>query len=92
MRLARRLSSAEEQALVSYVMDVPWFDRDRHVLAAAVYETCGRSRSAEILQAFDLSYRDVKREDALSLVSQLRSRVPRRAERERIRSRALRRA
>jgi len=92
MRLAGRLSSAEEQALVSYMTDVPWFDRDRRALSAALYGMCGRSRSAEILQAFERSYRDVKREDALSLVSQLRSRVPRRAEPERIRSRALRRA
>ena len=96
IRLARRLSATEEQALVSYIADVPWFDRDRHAISAAVYETCGRSRSAQILQAFDLFYRDVKHEDALSLVSQLRQHVP--AERSLnvahpdVRSRALRRA
>jgi hypothetical protein len=71
MRLAGGLSRAEEQALVAYMRDVPWFDRDRHSLAAAIYATCGSSRCARTLQAFDSMYRDVKREDALSLVSRL---------------------
>jgi hypothetical protein len=96
MRLARQLSSAEEKALVSYMQDVPWFDRDRHSLSAAVYVTCGGSRSARIMQAFDSFYRDVKQEDALSVVSQLRYRVPiersRNSARVGVRSRALRRA
>jgi hypothetical protein len=95
MRLAHRLTSAEERALVGYIRDVPWFDRDRHMLSAAVYETCGRSRAAQIMQAFDLCYRDVKREDALSLVSRLRHHVPAATRRNMARpacSRALRRA
>jgi hypothetical protein len=96
MRLARRLSSVEEHALISYMRDVPWFDRDRHSLSAAVYDTCGGSRSTRIMQAFDSFYRDVEQEDALSVVSQLRYRVPiersRNIARVGVRSRALRRA
>jgi hypothetical protein len=71
IRLAGRITRPEEQALITCMRDVPWFDRDRHSLSAAVYAACGSSRSARIMQAFDLMYRDIKREDALSLVSRL---------------------
>jgi hypothetical protein len=71
MRLAGYVSRAEERALVSYMRNVPWFDRDRHSLSGAVYAACGSSRSVRIMQAFDLMYRDIKQEDALSLVSKL---------------------
>lgn len=73
MRLSGHLARAEEQALVRYMCDVPWFDRDRHALSAAVYTTCGSPRCAQIMQTFDLMYRDIKHEDAVSLVSQLQS-------------------
>lgn len=73
MRLLGYLARAEEQALVRYMCDVPWFDRDRHALSAAVYTTSGSPRCAQIMHAFDLMYRDIKHEDAVSLVSQLQS-------------------
>ena len=71
--MAGHFARAEEQALLRYMRDVPWFDRDRHSLSAAVYATCGTSRCARIMQAFDLMYRDIKHEDAMSLVSRLQS-------------------
>jgi hypothetical protein len=71
MRLTGHLARAEEQALLTYMRDVPWFDRDRHSLSAAVYATCGRSHCARIMQTFDLMYRDIKHEDAMSLISRL---------------------
>ncbi len=73
MRMACHFGRAEEQALLRYMRDVPWFDRDRPSLSAAVYATCGSSRCARIMQTFDLMYRDIKHEDAMSLVSQLQS-------------------
>jgi len=73
MRLAGHLARAEEQALLRYLRDVPWFDRDRHSLSAAVYTACGTPRCARIMQLFDLMYRDIKHEDAMSLVSRLQS-------------------
>jgi TfuA protein len=73
MRLAGHLSREEEHALIKYMRDVPWFDRDRHSLSAATFAMCGSSRSARVMQAFDLLYRDIKREDALSLVARLHS-------------------
>jgi hypothetical protein len=71
MRLAGHLARTEEQALLSCMRDVPWFDRDRHSLSAAVYATCGRSRCTRIMQTFDVMYRDIKHEDAMSLISRL---------------------
>jgi hypothetical protein len=76
MRLAGHVVRAEEQTLTAYMRDVPWFDRDRHSVAAAVYAACGSSRRARIMQSFDLVYRDIKHEDAMSLVSLLRSQDP----------------
>jgi TfuA protein len=74
MRLAGHVVRAEEQALTAYMRDVPWFDRDRHSVAAAVYAACGSSRCTGIMKSFDLLYRDIKYEDAMSLISRLRSR------------------
>jgi hypothetical protein len=67
LRRARQIAGDEEEALVAYMQDVPWFDRDRHALAAAVYRTCGGARSGRVLQSFDRLYRDVKREDAMAV-------------------------
>src|SRR5688572_13949515 len=50
MRLAGHLARTEEQALLRYVRDVPWFDRDRHSLSAGVYAAFGASRCARIMQ------------------------------------------
>jgi len=72
MRLVGHLARAEEQALVRYMRNVPWFDRDRYSLSAAAYATCGSSRCGRIVQAFDSMYCDIKRKDALSLISRLR--------------------
>jgi hypothetical protein len=71
LRRAGHLTRSEEQALVHYLSDVPWFDRDRLSIRAAVYALCGNARCARIVQAFDCMYRNVKQEDALSLVSAL---------------------
>jgi hypothetical protein len=71
MRLAGRLSAAEARAILSYMRDVPWFDRDHHAVSAAVHASCGSARCGRIMQAFDSMYRDVKQEDALRVVSRL---------------------
>lgn len=73
VRLAGHLSGAEEEALLRYVQAVPWFDRDRHSLSGAVYATCGGERCSRIMQTFDIMYRDIKYEDAMSVVSRLHS-------------------
>ncbi len=72
MRRAGHIDRADEQAIVAYMRQVPWFDRDRHSLSAAIYETCAQLRPAGLMQAFESTYRDVKREDALLVVSALR--------------------
>jgi hypothetical protein len=77
MRRAGHLPRADEREVIGYMRDVPWFDRDRHSLSAAVYAIRGGSRCTRFMQAFDLMYRDVKQEDALSLVSCLQSRPSR---------------
>lgn len=74
MRRSGHLALTDEHAILRYMRDVPWFDRDRHSLSAAVYAVCGQSRCARVLQTFDSLYRDVKREDALLLLSMLQDR------------------
>ena len=71
LRRYGHLQAADEHAITEYMRDVPWFDRDRHSLSAAAYAVCGRSRCLKVTQAFDSLYRDVKREDALFLLSVL---------------------
>ena len=53
--------------------DVPWFDRDKRSVVAAVFAVCGSTRRARVMKAFELAYRDVKQEDALSLLSMLKA-------------------
>jgi hypothetical protein len=65
------LTLADGHAILKYMRDVPWFDRDRQSLSAAVYAVCGNLRCTHVMQAFDSLYRDVKREDALLLLSML---------------------
>jgi hypothetical protein len=65
MRRAGHVDRSEESSIMRYMREVPWFDRDRHSLSTAVYETCGRARSGSVTRAFESSYRDIKREDAL---------------------------
>jgi hypothetical protein len=69
MRRADYISSSEEHRLLSYLRDVPWFDRDRQALSAAVYRACCGSHRTRVVQGFDRLYRDVKQEDAWQIVS-----------------------
>jgi hypothetical protein len=71
VRRAGYLAAPDEHAMIKYLRDVPWFDRDRRSVSAAVYTICGNSRCARVMQAFDSLYRDVKREDALCVLSAL---------------------
>jgi hypothetical protein len=75
LRRAGHITAADEGAIIAYMRDVPWFDRDRQALSAAVYRSCGRSRSTQVLQSFDRMYRDVKQEDALAVVSAVNEHV-----------------
>ena len=68
------LSRSEEHAIADYMRDVPWFDRDRRSVSAALYTVCGSTRCSRVMQAFESSYRDIKREDALAVLTLLRSR------------------
>jgi hypothetical protein len=69
MRRAGHITIADEDALLVYLRDVPWFDRDRQSLSAAVYRTCASAHRAQVVQWFDRMYRDVKQEDAMAVVS-----------------------
>jgi hypothetical protein len=71
MRRQGHLSAVEEHGIASYMRAVPWFDRSRHYLAAAVHEACARSNHDRIMQAFERCYRDIRREDALAVASAL---------------------
>ncbi len=73
MRLSGHLSRDQEHAVLGYMQYVPWFDRDRHSLSAAASSTCGVTARIRLMQTFELMYRDIKREDAMSLVSYLQS-------------------
>lgn len=75
MRRAGHLVRVDEHAILHYLQNVPWFDRDRNALSAAAYAVCGSSRCGRMLHDFDRCYRDVKREDALSVLSMLRSKA-----------------
>jgi len=72
MRTAEHITPADEAGVIAHLSDVPWFDRDRQSLSAAVYRTCGSARSARVVQWFDRLYRDVKQEDAIGVVSAVR--------------------
>ena len=67
LRHAGHIAAVEEEALVAYMRDVPWFDRDRGALSAAAYTICGGIRSARVLHSFERLYRDVKQEDAIAV-------------------------
>jgi hypothetical protein len=71
MRRAGYLSALDEAALIRYMREIPWFDRDRHSLAAAVYAVHGAARCARVMHAFDAMYRDIKQEDALAILARL---------------------
>ena len=73
MRRSVQLGREDEAALISYLRGIPWYDRDRRALCAAVYAVFGSSRCARVMQAFDRLYRDVKREDALVVISMLQN-------------------
>jgi len=71
MRRLGHIDRADEHAIVAYMRQVPWFERDRCSLSAAIYGACARSRPGSLMQAFESSYRDVKHEDALLVISRL---------------------
>jgi hypothetical protein len=75
MRLAAWLSEMEERAILSYLRDVPWFDRDRQSVSAAIHAACRSPRCVRTMHAFDSLYRDVKQEDARCVVSHLSCRT-----------------
>jgi hypothetical protein len=72
MRRYGELDAAEERAIAAYLQDIPWYDRDKRSVIAAVFTICGSARRARVMNAFETIYRDVKREDALSLLSMLK--------------------
>jgi hypothetical protein len=71
MRRRGHVTRADEHSIVQYLHDVPWFDRDRRSVCAAVYAVCGSGRSKRIMHAFDSLFHDVKRADAAALLSVL---------------------
>jgi hypothetical protein len=71
MRRTGHLGAVEERAIARYMRTIPWYDRSRHYVAAAVHETCARSSRIRIIQAFESSCRDIRREDALAVISAL---------------------
>jgi hypothetical protein len=73
MRLSGHLFNAQARSILGHMQYVPWFDRDRLSLSAAVSSTCGASAGTRFMQMFELMYRDITHEDAISLVSLLRS-------------------
>lgn len=73
LRRRGEIGSAEERAIAAYVQDIPWYDRDKRSVVAAVFTVCGSTRRSRVMKAFELAYRDVKQEDALSLLSSLPS-------------------
>ena len=75
MRRHGELSAAEERSLAAYMREVPWFDRDNRSVIAAVFTVCGSTRRSRVMKAFESAYRDVKREDALSLLSMLKGKM-----------------
>ena len=76
-RMRRRgyITAIDEDALVAYMRDVPWFDRDRQSLSAAVYTTCGSSRRTQVVHWFDRMYWDAKHDDAMSVISAVHKHV-----------------
>jgi hypothetical protein len=75
MRRYGELDAAEERAIAAYLQDIPWYDRDKRSVIAAVFMICGSARRARVMNAFETTYRDVKREDALSLLSILKGAI-----------------
>jgi hypothetical protein len=73
LRRDGQLSDVEERAIAAYMREVPWFDRDKCSVIAAVFAVCGSTRRARVMKAFESRYRDVKREDALSLLASLKA-------------------
>lgn len=84
MRRIGHLALADEQAIIKYLCNVPWFDRDRRSVSAAIFAVCGNSRCTRVMQAFDSLYRDVKRQDALCVLSALHAELSIRATEHRI--------
>lgn len=73
LRRCGEIGPAEERDIAAYLREVPWFDRDKRSVIAAVFAICGSARRARVMKTFELAYRDVKQEDALSLLSTLKA-------------------
>lgn len=74
MRRAGHMTRDEERSTLARLAEVPWFDRDRQSLSAALSDACSPGRSARLCRCFDALYRDVKRDDALLLLATLQAR------------------
>jgi hypothetical protein len=72
MRRLGHIDAGEERQVLAQLAEVPWFDRDRQSLSAAISAACTARRSAVTLQRFEALYRDVKRSDALLVLAKLR--------------------
>ena len=81
LRRCGELAPAEERDIAGYMREIPWFDRDKRSVIAAVFAVCGSTRRARVMKAFEFAYRDVKQEDALSLLSMLKAETHRGAAR-----------
>jgi hypothetical protein len=73
MRRMGCMSTCEEHDTLAQLAEVPWFDRDRQSLSAAISAACTARRSALMCRRFDSLYRDVKREDALLMLARLQA-------------------
>ena len=71
MRRARRISRGEEQALVTYLKGIPWFDRDFPRIASAADQVCNSALRTKIVNSFNGHYRNAKRDDALAVIAAL---------------------
>jgi hypothetical protein len=73
MRRMGYMSASEERYALEQLGEVPWFDRDRQSLSAAISAACTARRSALMCRRFESLYRDVKRDDALLVLARLQA-------------------
>jgi len=67
------LDSTQEGAIARFMKEVPWFERDWESLGKVVEIVLGYQQHESLTRRFRALYRDVKREDALLVVSKLHS-------------------
>ncbi|HKO89115.1 MAG TPA: TfuA-like protein [Burkholderiales bacterium] len=71
MRRTGRISRGEEQALVMYLKEISWFDRDFPRIASAADQVCNSALRTKIVNSFNGHYRNAKRDDALAVIAAL---------------------